>query len=121
MPLSGSHERGGAEQKYGKEAFDTNWVVPMGPNVNAFEQSMAEFSNGKADGSKLDRWEVCLSAGTTAVHLALPACGVGQGEEVIVQDFAFCASLHAPLSRRLLLGKGRDLQCYGLKSFGLMG
>ena len=84
----------GMEQKYVKEAFDTNWVVPMGPNVNAFEQDLANFANGNADGSKLDRRVVCLSAGTAAVHLALLACGVGQGDEVIVQSFTFCASSH---------------------------
>ena len=84
----------GMEQKYVKEAFDTNWVVPMGPNVNAFEQDLADFANGNADGSKLDRKVVCLSAGTAAVHLALQACGVGQGDEVIVQSFTFCASSH---------------------------
>ena len=104
MPLSGSHERGGAEQKYRKEAFDTNWVVPMGHNVNAFEQSMAEFSNGKADGSKLDR-RGCLSAGTTAVHLALPACGVGQANEVIAQDFTFCASSR-PIVKEAVVREG---------------
>ena len=84
----------GEEQKYVKEAFDTNWVVPMGPNVNAFEQSLADFANRNADGSTLDRQVVCLSAGTAAVHLALLACGVGQGDEVIVQSFTFCASSH---------------------------
>ena len=84
----------GMEQKYVKEAFDTNWVVPMGPNVNAFEQNLADFANGNADGSRLDRKVVCLSAGTAAVHLALLACGVGQGDEVIVQSFTFCASSH---------------------------
>ena len=84
----------GMEQKYVKEAFDTNWVVPMGPNVNAFEQDLANFANGNTDGSKLDRKVVCLSAGTAAVHLALLACGVGPGDEVIVQSFTFCASSH---------------------------
>lgn len=85
----------GAEQKYVKEAFDTNWVVPMGPNVNAFEQDLANIANSKSDGSEpLDRKVVCLSAGTAAVHLALIACGVGPGDEVIVQSFTFCASSH---------------------------
>ena len=84
----------GYEQKYVKEAFDTNWVVPMGPNVNAFEQDLADFANGNADGSKLDRKVVCLSAGTAAVHLALLACGVGPGDEVMVQSFTSCASSH---------------------------
>ena len=85
----------GAEQKYVKEAFDTNWVVPMGPNVNAFEQDLANMANSKSDGSEpLDRTVVCLSAGTAAVHLALIACGVKPGDEVIVQSFTFCASSH---------------------------
>lgn len=82
----------GYEQKYVKEAFDTNWVVPMGPNVNAFEQSLADFANRNSDGSVLDRKIVCLSAGTAAVHLALVACGVTAGDEVCVQSFTFCAS-----------------------------
>ena len=84
----------GLEQKYVKEAFDTNWVVPMGPNVNAFEEDLANFANSNSDGSKLDRKVVCLSAGTAAVHLALLACGVGPGDEVCVQSFTFCASSH---------------------------
>ena len=84
----------GVEQKYVKEAFDTNWVVPMGPNVNAFEQNLADFSNRNSDGSMLDRKVVCLSAGTAAVHLALIACGVQAGDEVCVQSFTFCASSH---------------------------
>lgn len=84
----------GIEQKYVKEAFDTNWVVPMGPNVNAFEQNLADFANAMDDGSKLDRKVVCLSAGTAAVHLALIACGVQAGDEVCVQSFTFCASSH---------------------------
>ena len=84
----------GVEQKYVKEAFDTNWVVPMGPNVNEFEQNLADFSNAMSDGSKLDRKVVCLSAGTAAVHLALIACGVQAGDEVCVQSFTFCASSH---------------------------
>ena len=85
----------GVEQKYVKEAFDTNWVVPMGPNVNAFEQDLANMANSKTDGSEpLDRKVVCLSAGTAAVHLALIACGVKAGDEVLVQSFTFCASSH---------------------------
>ncbi|MGM9692954.1 MAG: DegT/DnrJ/EryC1/StrS family aminotransferase [Alloprevotella sp.] len=82
----------GLEQKYVKEAFDTNWVVPLGPNVNGFEEDLKQFVNdGVADGR---REVVALSAGTAAVHLALKACGVGQGDEVIVQSFTFCASSH---------------------------
>ena len=75
----------GIEQKYVKEAFDTNWVVPLGPNVNAFEEDLKRFVG---EGKEV----VALSAGTAAVHLALLACGVGQGDEVIVQSFTFCAS-----------------------------
>ena len=86
----------GWEQKYVKEAFDTNWVVPMGPNVNAFEQSLADFVNNLNDNANhnLDRHVVCLSAGTAAVHLALIACGVKAGDEVLVQSYTFCASSH---------------------------
>ena len=84
----------GIEQKYVKEAFDTNWVVPMGPNVNAFEQDLTDFCNRNTDGTMLDCKVVCLSAGTAAVHLALIACGVQAGDEVLVQSFTFCASSH---------------------------
>ena len=77
----------GEEQKYVKEAFDTNWVVPLGPNVNAFEEDLKAFVGGKNE-------VVALSAGTAAVHLALMACGVGPGDEVCVQSFTFCASSH---------------------------
>ena len=82
----------GVEQKYVKEAFDTNWVVPLGPNVNGFEDDLKKFVN---DGLPLGSKEVvALSAGTAAVHLALLACGVGPGDEVLVQSFTFCASSH---------------------------
>ena len=77
----------GIEQKYVKEAFDTNWVVPLGPNVNAFEEDLKRFVG---EGKEV----VALSAGTAAVHLALLACGVGQGDEVIVQSFTFWAASH---------------------------
>ena len=84
----------GKEQDFIKEAFDTNWVVPMGPNVNAFEKDLEHFVNSKDNNPKLDKKVVCLSAGTAAVHLALIACGVGPGDEVLVQSFTFCASSH---------------------------
>ena len=77
----------GVEQKYVKEAFDTNWVVPLGPNVNVFENDLEAFVG---ENKKV----VALSAGTAAVHLALLACGVGPGDEVLVQSFTFCASSH---------------------------
>ena len=89
----------GMEQKYVKEAFDTNWVVPLGPNVNGFEKDLEEFvnQNGKIERLKnrsLSKRVVALSAGTAAVHLGLLNCGVKPGDEVIVQSFTFCASSH---------------------------
>ena len=89
----------GMEQKYVKEAFDTNWVVPLGPNVNGFEKDLEEFvnQNGKMEELKngsLSKRVVALSAGTAAVHLGLLNCGVKPGDEVIVQSFTFCASTH---------------------------
>ena len=82
----------GLEQKYIKEAFDTNWVVPLGPNVNEFEKDLERFVGQ-------EKRVVALSSGTSAVHLALIACGVGNckspaPDEVIVQSFTFCASSH---------------------------
>ena len=77
----------GKEQMYIKEAFDTNWVVPLGPNVNGFEKDLEEFVGE-------DKRVVVLSAGTAAVHLALIACCVKPGDEVLVQSFTFCASSH---------------------------
>lgn len=77
----------GLEQRYIKEAFDTNWVVPLGPNVNGFEKDLETFVG---EGKRV----VALSAGTAAVHLALIGCGVGPGDEVCVQSFTFCASSH---------------------------
>ena len=82
----------GLEQKYIKEAFDTNWVVPLGPNVNAFEEDLKLFVGKDQQG--LEKEVVALSAGTAAVHLALIACGVKPGDEVCVQSFTFCASSH---------------------------
>ena len=106
----------GWEQKYVKEAFDTNWVVPLGPNVNGFEEDLEGFIQGDvlsdfsdrvlnnssslsfrmtpSDGMTSGKKVVALSAGTAAIHLALKACGVGPGDEVLVQSFTFCASSH---------------------------
>ena len=85
----------GLEQKYIKEAFDTNWVVPLGPNVNGFEHDLEEFVNdNQNENEKLTKRVVALSAGTAAVHLGLLAAGVGPGDEVLVQSFTFCASTH---------------------------
>ena len=84
----------GKEQDFIKEAFDANWVVPLGPNVNGFEKDLEEFVNEREGKAPLDKKVVALSAGTAAVHLALIACGVGPGDEVLVQSFTFCASSH---------------------------
>ena len=84
----------GLEQKYVKEAFDSNWVVPLGPNVNAFEDDLKAFVDKRSDGSLVQRDVVALSSGTAAVHLGLIACGVKPGDEVCVQSFTFCASSH---------------------------
>ena len=101
----------GNEMRFVQEAFDTNWVVPLGPNVNGFEKDLEEFVNrreispraslGRNDkeatlgqNDKLEKRVVALSSGTAAVHLGLLACGVGPGDEVLVQSFTFCASTH---------------------------
>ena len=77
----------GNEMKFIQEAFDTNWVVPLGPNVDGFEHDLEAFVGQ-------NKQVVALSSGTAAVHLALIACGVKAGDEVMVQSFTFCASSH---------------------------
>ena len=89
----------GAEQRYIKDAFDTNWVVPLGPNVNGFEKDLEEYVNNYGNendnkNKKLAKRVVVLSSGTAAVHLGLLAAGVKTGDEVIAQSFTFCASTH---------------------------
>src|SRR4051794_19891275 len=74
----------GLEMPYIQEAFDTNWIAPLGPNVNGFESELAEYVNiGHA---------AALSAGTAALHLALKALGVGQGDVVFCSSLTFSAS-----------------------------
>ncbi len=88
----------GLEQKYIQEAFDTNWVVPLGPNVDGFEKDLEAFVNNRLTpsptGEALNKRVVALSSGTAAVHLGLLNCGVGPGDEVLTQSFTFCASAH---------------------------
>ncbi|WP_315571146.1 DegT/DnrJ/EryC1/StrS family aminotransferase [Alloprevotella tannerae] len=112
----------GNEMKYIQEAFDTNWVVPLGPNVNAFEDELARFVKSVDvkkdfddedypqsimahcdDPEQLwleslpglqDKKVVALCSGTAAIHLALIALGVKAGDEVMCQSFTFCASSH---------------------------
>ncbi|WP_298999906.1 aminotransferase class I/II-fold pyridoxal phosphate-dependent enzyme [uncultured Tenacibaculum sp.] len=82
--LSSPH-MGGGEQKYVQEAFDTNWVAPLGPNVNGFEQDLEKYIG---EGSKV----ACLASGTSALHLALILAGVSNGDEVLCQSMTFSAS-----------------------------
>lgn len=76
---------GDREQEFIKEAFDTNWVVPLGPNVNGFEKDLSNYLGD-------NRHVVALSSGTAAIHLGLILLGVGVGDEVICQSFTFAAS-----------------------------
>jgi len=76
---------GGQEQRFIQEAFDTNWVVPLGPNVDGFEKDLENYLGE-------DKHIVALSAGTAAIHLGLVQLGVTQGDEVICQSFTFSAS-----------------------------
>lgn len=80
---------GGAEQQFVQRAFDTNWVVPLGPNVDGFENDLEQWLAQHADG---EHHVVALSAGTAAIHLALVLLGVKKSDEVICQSFTFAAS-----------------------------
>ncbi len=82
--LSSPH-MGGTEQKYIQEAFDANWVAPLGPNVNGLEDSLESYLT---DNSKV----ACLVSGTSALHLALILSGVKAGDEVLCQSMTFSAS-----------------------------
>jgi len=82
--LSSPH-MGGTEQNYIKEAFDTNWVAPLGPNVSGFENDLENYLGQ-------DKKVACLSSGTAAIHLALVQLGVKLNDEVICQTFTFCGS-----------------------------
>src|SRR5690554_2083724 len=76
---------GGDELKYVQEAFDTDWVAPLGPNVDKFEETLSSYL-------EKEKHIVCLSSGTAAIHLALLQLGVTAGDEVICQSFTFAAS-----------------------------
>ena len=80
----------GVEQKYIKKAFDDNYVVPMGPNVEQFEGDLEKFVGAEKLGCQV----AALSSGTGSIHLALTSLGIGPGDEVCVQTFTFCASSH---------------------------
>ena len=82
--LSSPH-MGGGEQKYIQEAFDTNWIAPLGPNVIGFENDLESYLQS-------DKKVTVLSSGTSALHLALVLAGVTHGDEVLCQSFTFSAS-----------------------------
>lgn len=92
--LSSPH-MGGAEQKFVQEAFDTNWVAPLGPNVSGFEQDLEKYLDS----------DVCvgaLSSGTAALHLGLILLGVQRDDEVICQSMTFSASANPILYQRAI-------------------
>ena len=81
----------GNEQRFIDEAFADNWVVPLGPNVDAFEDELKKYlTEGNPDAANKEI--AAVSAGTAAIHLALVLLGVGKGDEVICQSFTFAAS-----------------------------
>ena len=83
----------GLEQKYIQEAFNTNWVAPLGPNVNAFEQDLENYINSPLSTLHFPLKHIAaLSSCTAAIHLALLLLGVGKDDEVICQSMSFCAS-----------------------------
>lgn len=84
--LSSPH-MGGTELNYIKEAFDNNWIAPLGPNVDAFEMSLENYLSDETH-------VACLSSGTAAIHLALNLLKVGVGDEVLCQSFTFCGSAY---------------------------
>ncbi len=85
---------GGEELKYVLKAFEDNWIVPMGPDVDAFEHDLEAFMNRREGRAPLDKRVVALCNGTSAVQLALIGCGVRPGDEVVAQSFTFCASVN---------------------------
>ena len=82
--LSSPH-MGGTEQEYVKDAFETNWIAPLGPNVNAFENAISNSLGNEVN-------VAALSSGTAALHLGLQLLGVTTGDEVLCQSFTFSAS-----------------------------
>lgn len=84
--LSSPH-MGGTEEKYVKEAFDTNWVAPLGPNVNLFEKAISDVLS-----SSTEFYSAALTSGTAALHLALRILNIQAGDIVMVQSFTFCGT-----------------------------
>src|SRR5690606_25569221 len=91
--LSSPH-MGGNEMKYIQDAFDKNWIAPLGPNVEGFEEDLKKylFINNTSNGEDREGTVAALSSGTAALHLALILLGVGPGDEVICQSMTFAAS-----------------------------
>ena len=81
--LSSPH-MGDKEQEFVKEAFEGNWIAPIGPNLNEFERELSNYTGAK--------YSVGLTSGTAAIHLALKILGIGKGDLVLVQSFTFCGS-----------------------------
>ena len=81
--LSSPH-MGGLEEKYIKEAFDTNWIAPLGPNVNDFEKELCNYV-GKG-------YAAAMVSGTSAIHMALKCVGIKKGDVVFCSDLTFAAS-----------------------------
>jgi dTDP-4-amino-4,6-dideoxygalactose transaminase len=84
--LSSPH-MGGNERQYVNEAFDTNWVAPLGPNVDGFEKDISSYLS-----SKDEIYSAVLTSGTAALHLALKMLGIGPNDVVMVQSFTFCGT-----------------------------
>ena len=99
--LSSPH-MGGTERNYVTEAFDTNWVAPLGPNVNGFEHDINAYLKGQGD----TRYHTAaLTSGTAALHLALIMLGVQRNDAVIVQSFTFCGTTNP------VVYQGAELVC----------
>ena len=79
-----SPHMGGLEREFVKEAFDTNWIAPLGPNVNEFEKELSEYVGVKS--------AAALSSGTSAIHLAVKLLGITKGDYVLCSALTFCAS-----------------------------
>ncbi len=89
--LSSPH-MGGSEIKYVNEAFQTNWIAPLGPNVNGFEDDISKFIIKESTSAQLNLTTAALTSGTAALHLALVMLGVNENDIVIVQSFTFCGT-----------------------------
>lgn len=94
IPLSVGHEVG-TERKYINEAFDTNWIAPLGPHVDAFEKEMSDFLKIK--------FAAATCSGTSAIHLALIEAGVKDGDTVISSDMTFAATCNPAIYQRAKL------------------